>query len=90
VKLFIPDGFSPNGDGINDFFVINNPTGSPISFEVYNRWGNVVYKSSAYTNNWSGKCTEGIYIGQDLPAGTYYYIVNYNSTKYVGFLTLNR
>ena len=89
-KFYIPRGFSPNGDGINDFFIINNPTGSPISFEVYNRWGNVVYKSSAYTNNWNGKCTEGIYVGQDLPAGTYYYIVNYNATKYVGFLTLNR
>lgn len=90
-KLFIPKGFSPNGDGINDFFVIQNTSsGLPIELEVFNRWGNAVYKSTNYTNNWSGKCTEGIYIGQDLPPGTYYYIVNYNFNKYVGYLTLNR
>ncbi|WP_169303350.1 T9SS type B sorting domain-containing protein [Pedobacter cryophilus] len=90
-KLFIPKGFSPNGDGINDFFVVQNTSsGLPVELEVFNRWGNAVYKSTNYTNNWSGKCSEGIYIGQDLPPGTYYYIVNYNFNKYVGYLTLNR
>ncbi len=89
-KLFIPKGFSPNGDGINDFFVIKETTGSPIILEVYNRWGNIVYKSMNYSNDWSGKCNEGIYVGQDLPPGTYYYTVNNNSKSYVGYLTLNR
>lgn len=89
-KVFIPGGFSPNDDGINDFFVIQNVTGIPITLEVYNRWGNVVYKSKDYKNDWSGKCTEGIYVGQDLPSGTYYYIVNYNNNQFVGYLTLNR
>ena len=90
-KLFIPKGFSPNGDGINDFFVVQNTLSSlPVELEVFNRWGNAVYKSTNYTNNWSGKCTVGVYIGQDLPPGTYYYIVNYNYNKYVGYLTLNR
>ena len=89
-KVFIPKGFSPNGDGINDFFVIQNVVGVPITLEIYNRWGNIVYKSKDYQNDWSGRCTEGIYLGQDLPPGTYYYIVNYNNNQFVGYLTLNR
>ena len=89
-KVFIPKGFSPNGDGINDFFVIQNVVGVPITLEIYNRWGNIVYKSKDYQNDWSGRCTEGIYLGQDLPPGTYYYIVNYNKNQFVGYLTLNR
>lgn len=88
--IYIPKGFSPNGDGLYDFFVIKRGFGLQVGLEVYNRWGNIVYRSTNYDNTWSGKCTEGIYIGQDLPPGTYYYIVNYNSLKYVGFLTLNR
>ena len=89
-NLCVPEGYSPNGDGINDFFEIKCTGGVPISLEVYNRWGNIVYKSKDYKNDWSGKCTEGIYVGQDLPSGTYYYIVNYSSRSLVGYLTLNR
>ncbi|MEO6729203.1 MAG: gliding motility-associated C-terminal domain-containing protein [Candidatus Dojkabacteria bacterium] len=88
--LYIPKGFSPNGDGIHDNFVIKHDPSLPLELEIYNRWGNIVYRSTTYDNKWDGKCTEGIYIGQDLPPGTYYYIVNYNATKNVGFLTLNR
>ncbi|MDA9555721.1 gliding motility-associated C-terminal domain-containing protein, partial [Pelobium sp.] len=89
-KIYIPKGFSPNGDGVNDVFVIKNTSGLPLILEVYNRWGNIVYKSSNYANDWDGKCTEGVYLGQDLPPSTYYYVVTYNGSKYVGYLTLNR
>lgn len=88
--LYIPGGFSPNGDGKHDKFVIKRPNSDPLTFEVYNRWGNIVYKSDNYKDDWDGRCTEGISIGQDLPPGTYYYIVTFNSSKYVGYLTLNR
>jgi gliding motility-associated-like protein len=89
-KIFIPPIISPNDDGINDKFVIKDASDSPVRLEVYNRWGNVVYKSTDYKNDWNGQCSEGIYIGQDLPAGTYYYIVNYKTNQLVGYLTLNR
>jgi len=42
-----------------------------LDFEVYNRWGNSVYKSSDYQNDWDGKGT-GNFLGTDLPNGTYY------------------
>ena len=71
VDLFIPDGFSPNGDGINDKFEITHPISLKIEFEVYNRWVNLVYKSSDYQNNWDGRGMGNLF-GQELPAGTYY------------------
>ncbi len=89
-QLRIPDGFSPNGDGINDFFVIENAGAREVNLEVYNRWGNRVYRSADYKNNWNGKCTEGIHIGDDLPVGTYYYIIKMGTFKKAGYITLNR
>ncbi|MGV3509875.1 MAG: Ig-like domain-containing protein [Sphingobacteriaceae bacterium] len=89
--LYIPEGFSPNGDGINDLFIVSNSQGRIVNLDVYNRWGNRVYKSSAYENNWDGRCTEGVFIGQDLPVGTYYYIIVIDNTdKHVGYITINR
>lgn len=88
--LYIPEGFSPNNDGINDRFVIENASGKPLKLEIYNRWGNVVYKSADYQNDWTGVCTEGIHFGEDVPSGTYYYVVSVDDQKMVGFITLNR
>ena len=89
--LFIPKGFSPNNDGTNDAFVIENANGRQIFLEVYNRWGNRIYRSKDYKNNWTGKTTEGIHIGDDVPVGTYYYVVVVdNQDKYVGYITINR
>lgn len=89
--LFIPGGFSPNNDGINDYFVIENALGKQISLEVYNRWGNRVYRSDNYQNGWNGKCTEGIHVGEDVPVGTYYYVITIDKTeKKVGYITINR
>ncbi|BAV08693.1 conserved repeat domain-containing protein/gliding motility-associated C-terminal domain-containing protein [Filimonas lacunae] len=68
--LFIPNVITPNGDGKNDKFVILGLTsypGSPIM--IYNRWGNMVYQSSDYKNDWTGK---------GLNDGTYYYILTVN------------
>ncbi len=87
----IPGGFSPNGDGINDFFVIENALGKTINLEVFNRWGNRIYRSKDYKNSWDGKTTEGIYVGNEVPVGTYYYIITIDGEdRKVGVLTINR
>ncbi|RZK76983.1 MAG: tandem-95 repeat protein, partial [Pedobacter sp.] len=89
--LKIPGGFSPNNDGINDFFVIENSQGKKINLEIYNRWGNRVYRSKEYQNTWNGRSNEGIRIGEDLPVGTYYYIIQIaGENKRVGYITINR
>ncbi len=77
----IPEGFSPNGDGINDRFVIpdiaeNYPN---YTIEFYNRYGNVVYKGNASTPDWDGITNQSGTLGNDvLPVGVYFYILNYN------------
>lgn len=81
--LFFPNVITPNGDGYNDYFVIENIHTWEHHIVIYNRWGKVVYESTSYQNDWNG---------QDVAAGTYYYIVKYwrgNVQKeYQGSLTI--
>ncbi|MBL4669321.1 MAG: gliding motility-associated C-terminal domain-containing protein, partial [Flavobacteriales bacterium] len=58
--------FTPNGDGLNDFFFIKNLEQFPNSkLEVFNRWGNLVYSDNNYQNDWDG---------DEQKTGTYFYI----------------
>jgi gliding motility-associated-like protein len=89
--LFIPGGFSPNNDGINDYFVIENGSRYQIHLEIFNRWGNRIYRSVNYKNEWNGTSTEGVRVGDNVPTGTYYYVIKIDGVnKYVGHLTLSR
>jgi gliding motility-associated-like protein len=81
----IPSGFSPNGDGENDLFSIPGLIETPgFTMEVFDRWGNSVYQ---YMNNgslnpdwWDGRSTGNMTLskGQLVPAGTYFYLIQYN------------
>ena len=97
VDIFIPSGFSPNRDGVNDLFVITRPFNTSINLEIFNRWGNLVFKSPDYKNEWNGKGNQpNNILGEDLPDGTYYYIVLATDQttgairKFAGFITLKR
>ncbi|WP_162126287.1 gliding motility-associated C-terminal domain-containing protein [Flavobacterium phycosphaerae] len=78
----IPDGFSPNDDGINDTFEINNLAQlyPKFTLEIYNRYGNKVYQGDINTPNWNGTTTEkGLNLGDNLlPTGVYFFIINFN------------
>jgi gliding motility-associated-like protein len=91
--VFIPEGFSPDEDGSNDAFVIYGLKGQRVTLKVFNRWGNLVYESDNYQNNWDGICTTGLILaGERLPESTYYYILQIegeNETR-KGYLTLWR
>ncbi len=78
IVFSIPEGFSPNSDGINDLFVIKGIENYPtLSVNIYNRWGSLVFEASPYLNNWNGKSNSGVTIGgDDLPIGTYFYIID--------------
>jgi gliding motility-associated-like protein len=71
---------TPNADGKNDTWIIQGINNFPqAKVTVYNRWGNEVYNSAPYNNDWDGKSNSGISLGNDyLPAGTYYYVVDIN------------
>lgn len=89
-EIIIPNGFSPNGDGKNDYWVIDNIQQFPDNtVEIYNRWGELLYSVKGYKNDFDGK-----YKGKDLPAGTYYYVINLNTPlypkPYTGPLTIFR
>jgi gliding motility-associated-like protein len=94
-KIIIPEAFSPNGDGFNDYFEIIHPSSTTISLAIYNRWGNVVYMNADYQNDWRGN-GKGNFLGQELPEGTYYYIINATEkftkkvSNFAGFLNLKR
>ncbi|VXC16649.1 conserved exported hypothetical protein [Flavobacterium sp. 9AF] len=79
--LFIPDGFSPNNDGLNDTFYIKNLDILYPNFEleIYNRYGNLVYKGNMNTPHFDGKPNQSTVLGKDiLPTGVYFYILHYN------------
>jgi gliding motility-associated-like protein len=94
VDFFIPEGFSPNNDGINDVLVIRGIQQFLYNdFTVFNRWGNLVYKAHRYLNTWDGTSSFGITIGTDeLPVGTYFYVLDLGdgSKVYKGTIYLNR
>jgi gliding motility-associated-like protein len=88
----LPNAITPNGDGLNDelvFDLIENafdfwPDNELI---IFNRWGDIVYQAKPYTNNWRGTNLNG----QELPDGTYYYILRLdiaNGVIYKGDVTI--
>jgi gliding motility-associated-like protein len=81
VKVFadiqIPNAFSPNSDGIHDKWEIPSLTAyTKADVEIYNRWGQLVYRSRGYSTPWDGTSN-----GQLLPGGTYYYIIRPNANN---------
>ena len=81
-KLIIPEGFSPDGDDINEYFeIIGLEYFGRVTIKVYNRWGNLVYINNNYKNEWDGKANASMSIGKTLPTGTYYYIIEIVDTK---------
>ncbi|MDX2172300.1 MAG: gliding motility-associated C-terminal domain-containing protein [Bacteroidota bacterium] len=77
-EIVIPNGFSPNGDGKNDKWVIDNIQQFPDNVvEVYNRWGERLFIKTTYNGEFDGR-----FRNKDLPVGTYYYIINLNHPAY--------
>ncbi|HAN38405.1 MAG TPA: hypothetical protein DCQ29_05840 [Chitinophagaceae bacterium] len=84
----IPTAFSPNGDGINDTWIIKYLESYPgCTVEVFNRYGQSVFSSRGYATPWNGT-----YNGAVLPVGTYYYIVDPKNgrNKIAGYVTILR
>ncbi len=73
--IVIPNVFTPNGDGLNDFWVISNINKYPeASIEVFNRWGTVVFRSTESRKIW-----DGMFNGRKVTPGTYCYSVILNN-----------
>ena len=87
---------SPNGDGVNDFLIIDHLEESPNNkVLIFNRFGQKVFEQTNYTNEFRGESNTGkLYMSQDigLPEGVYYYLVDLYDLDlhYTGFLFLDR
>lgn len=84
----IPNVFTPNGDGVNDTWVIENIWMFPEAYiYIYNRWGQLMYEGRGYDEPWDGS-----YRGHFVPSGTYLYIVNLENLEkdraYTGSVTI--
>jgi gliding motility-associated-like protein len=87
--LFIPNAFTPNGDGDHDMWVISNlDLYNSIKLEIFNRWGNKVYENADYQNDWDGLSSDG----KKLPGGVYYYVIDMSNGNKVmqGSVTIIR
>jgi gliding motility-associated-like protein len=69
--LIFPDAFSPNGDGINDFFQIQSSGMKDYSLQIFDRWGNQVFESNKPGYYWNGRTSNGTLV----PAGTYFVLL---------------
>ncbi len=78
-EIWVPNVFTPNGDGINDSFGAICTNVDKITLYIYNRWGNQLYEGSGNLAFWDGK-----YLGKRCADGVYYYLIEYEhkgSTK---------
>ena len=80
----VPNVFTPDGDGINDYFIIRSDGVTPLTITVFDRAGNVVYKHTSPVINWDGRNPSGTRVRP----GVYYYVITsaepvYNRTGFV-------
>ncbi len=76
-KIFAPTTFSPNGDGINDFFKVNTPLVNAKfeNLQIFNRWGNLVFDSKDTDLNFDSNWWQGNVNGKESPLGVYIWIL---------------
>lgn len=89
-SLYIPNAFTPNGDGVNDYFMPNLTSVVSVEFSIYNRWGQVIYSSSELRPRW-----DGTYNGIPSPNDIYTYKIQVVSIleemeTFTGHVTLYR
>jgi gliding motility-associated-like protein len=77
VDFYIPNAFTPNDDGVNDFFEINLPSGIVFkTLQIFDRWGELIFQSNNPQNSW-----DGTYKGKLMPLEVYIYVLNYASNR---------
>jgi gliding motility-associated-like protein len=73
-KLTFANVFTPNGDGINDLFLIKIPNAQCFDCKIFDRWGNLIYEWTDINTGWNGTIRQ---TGEPAAEGVYYYIINY-------------
>ncbi|MCE2847216.1 MAG: gliding motility-associated C-terminal domain-containing protein [Sphingobacteriales bacterium] len=76
MSIYVPNAFTPNGDGMNDTWGVVGEAIEEFSIQVFNRWGQLVYESSNPNVHW-----DGTHMGNQVPMGTYVYKVTAMTNK---------
>jgi gliding motility-associated-like protein len=84
--LFIPNVFSPNGDGVNDEYLVQYSGSQPFTLQIFDRWGVKVYEGNNKTKGWNGDDAKGNLVTE----GVYFYHVATGDRNFAGQLTLVR
>ena len=74
--VFIPNAFTPNGDGVNDVFYIPDANFTSFEFQVFDRWGNRVYFSDSPSFRWTGESA-----GKQVASGIYVFVLSASNAK---------
>jgi len=90
VTIFIPNAFTPNGDAINDDFGVKITNLKDYRIQIFNRYGIQLYEAKDILKRW-----DGLYNGNPVPVGTYYYVItgitlNGDALKEAGYVTVLR
>jgi gliding motility-associated-like protein len=71
--IAVPSAFTPNNDGLNDYlYPLNAYKAVNLTFKIFNRYGQLVFETSDWTNKW-----DGTFKGQPANAGTYVWLLQY-------------
>jgi gliding motility-associated-like protein len=73
-KIFVPTGFTPNGDGLHDDLEIFGKNFTNFKITIFNRWGEIIFISTDRDIRWNG-----IYLDEEMPIGSYPWIITYES-----------
>lgn len=88
VEEYLPTGFSPNGDGINDKLVFKFLDNSkPVILNIFNRYGDLIYENNDYGNDWDGIPRNFKKAATD---GSYWYTVRTRGKQYIQYLVIQR
>ncbi len=84
IQSSISKAVTPNGDNRNDYFTIDfaSECGFTYDLMIFNRWGNKIYEATNYQNDWDGYSTNSATSSNQLPSGTYFYILEIRNSGF--------
>jgi len=86
-KLFVPNSFSPNGDGVNDVFAPKGRGIKKYALSVYDRWGRIVFESSSFEVGWDGNVSNNSGSNDTFTWKINYTDVNNKVSEITGFVS---
>jgi gliding motility-associated-like protein len=78
LELYVPNAFTPDGDGINDVFQVYGMGILEYEIVIFNRWGDVIFRSENLEQAWTGNARNGEHF---VPDGIYTYVIKYQGVS---------